>query len=230
MRMIVRAIRAGRVSVGIAAVLASGVIACGEDEIAPPAPVKPDTEEEEESGRDAGPGPGDAGGDSMDAGGPSVGRCDDELNPYSIAAPTEFFEVDDFRFELASDALRSVTGTVVDSTGVDNPGVITRAVLLATGAFLDEGCVTTQNGTSFRWQGVACQAGEGTLFNVMVVEPVKLAGFSGEITGGKTYRLTGYEIERYNDFSPGGGYWQDGGDDGATGQVSLWLTDICKPK
>jgi hypothetical protein len=184
-----------------------------------------------------GNGDGDGDGDGADAEAGSTADdildCDgDETNPDDISAPAEDFEVDDYRFELASQMRRTVEGIVVstDAAGSGAPSVIRRVILIATGSYLDDGCLIDQNGASFSWEGVACEAESGTLFNVLTLEPEELEGISRSARNGMKLRLTGYEIERFNDFSPGGGYFTDGGDNGTSGQVSLWLTQICETR
>jgi hypothetical protein len=57
--------------------------------------------------------------------------------------------------------------------------------------------------------------------------PEALAGLTALLAPGQVVRISGYEIERFLDFSSGGGFWSDGSDNGTTGQVSLWVTDVC---
>lgn len=159
----------------------------------------------------------------------TIARCDSEApNPFGIAPPSADTEVDDIRFELGSDTPRAVQGTVIEVDLVETPRAVARAVLVASGGFLDDGCLITQDGASFSWQGVACTAESGQLFNVLVVEPGELSGIAAAVRPGLSLRMSGYEIARYNDFSPGGGWYEDGGDDGDKGQVSLWLTQLCE--
>lgn len=160
----------------------------------------------------------------------TLAQCTSQDNPAGVAAPGPEEEVDDYRFALADGSIRSVEGTVLDTSTISTPSVIARAVLIGTGAFLDEGCITSQKGASYSWKGVACTAGEGTLLNVLVVEPDPWPGISLLAKPGMTVRFSGFEIDKFNDFSPGGGTWQDGGDNNGQGQVSLWLTDLCLPE
>ena len=201
------------------ALCATGSLAaCGEDALPPPAPRNPPA---------GGGGANDEGGDGDgDGTGPmatTLAACGSEANPAQIPAPAADFEHGSFRFELRSGTLRSIEGTALDATRVRDPNVIDLAVLIGTGAFLENGCIARQQGTSFSWEGVACQASDGELFNTFVVEPDSLAGMSGRVKVGATLRVSGYEIERFNDFSPGGGYWQDGGD-----VLRWWAGDIAK--
>jgi hypothetical protein len=154
--------------------------------------------------------------------------CGPNLNPFDVPPPEATFELDSWRFELRrASELRSVSGRVLATARGLTPNVIDRAVFLGTGAFLDPGCETDHDGDSYRWSGVACTVGPGTLFNTFLVVPEALAGLASLIASGPTVRISGFEIERFLDFSPGGGFWSDGGDDGTTGQVSLWVTDVC---
>jgi hypothetical protein len=157
----------------------------------------------------------------------ALAACETNRNVFDVPPPEATFERDSWRFELLGSELRSVSGTVLSTARGLTPPVIEQGVFLGTGAFLDPGCLTEQSGTSFRWSGVACTAGPGTLFNAFLVVPEALTGFTALIASGQTVRISGYEIERYLDFSPGGGFWSDGGDNGMTGQVSLWVTDVC---
>lgn len=156
-----------------------------------------------------------------------IGACSGERNPFAIEAPTPDFELDDYRFELRGENLRSVSGTVLRMRNVSDPAVIARAVLLGSGAFLDPECVTEQGETSFHWDGIVCKEAPGTLWNTFVVEPENLGGYAWLVEHGTDVRITGYEIERFDDYGPDGRYFVDGGDDGLTGQVSLFVTDIC---
>lgn|GEM_PF-5759202 len=154
--------------------------------------------------------------------------CGPSRNVFDVPPPSTTLQRDDRRFELRSATeLRSVSSTVLATARNLFPPVIEQAVFLGTGAFLDPGCATQQSGTSFRWSGVACTVGAGTLVNAFLVVPETLTGFTALIAPGQFVRVSGYEIERFVDFSRGGGFWLDGGDDGTTGQVSLWVTDVC---
>lgn len=154
-----------------------------------------------------------------------IATCGAGTNPYAIAPPAAEDQIGDWRFELSGGTIRSIEGTAVSVRGVGTPAVIEQAVLLGTGGFLDPGCALTHNGTSYRWSGVACEDTPGTLFNVFLVpgEAYTLP----EIEKDTRLRLSGYEIDKFKDYSAGGGYWQDGGDQGSQGQVSLWVTQIC---
>lgn len=156
-----------------------------------------------------------------------LGTCTDDLNPNNINAPSDQTELDNYRFELASTTLRTIEGTVISSVGITDPKPIDRAVFIGTGAFLSDGCITTQNGTSFQWKGVACQDSEGTLYNALLVDQDVFLKDDPEFKAGAKIRISGYEIEKFNDYAPGGGFWQDGGDNNGQGQISFWLTNVC---
>lgn len=153
--------------------------------------------------------------------------CSEPGSAEPIAPPAIDFERNDYRFELGAATVSSYEGTIIRTATISDPPVIDRAMFLGTGGFLDDGCVTTQDGTSFRWEGVACEATPGTLFNVFVVEPDALRGVSALYTGSEAIRVTGYPIAKFLDFSPGGGFWQPGSVNETQGQVALWVTDMC---
>jgi hypothetical protein len=157
----------------------------------------------------------------------ALSACSSERNRFKIEPPAADFERLDYAFMLRGNGLRSVSGTVLQARGVPDPAVIARALLLGDGAFLGIDCEVHQSNNSFRWRGRECKTTPGTLWNTFVVEPENLGNYAWLIEGGTRVRITGYEIERFEDLAAGNRSWADGGDDGLTGQVSLWLTDIC---
>ena len=161
---------------------------------------------------------------------PKLETCTSNDNPQNVSPPETDTEIKDFRFELKDQTIHTIEGTVISDVKIAKPKVIDRAIFLATGAYLDKGCSTTQNGTSYRWEGVACQASEGTIYNIFTLEHDAFVGASEQVSKGDKVRISGYEIEKFNDFSAGGGFWNDGSDNNGTGQVSLWLTNVCLVK
>lgn len=183
---------------------------CGEADTPAPAPPAPTGTETTQNSRTPAAG---------------IATCGADTNPDGITPPTAETQLEDWRFELSGSTVRSVEGTVLSTRGVTNPRVIEQAVLVGSGGFLESGCSVTHSGTSYSWSGIACQDTPGTLLNVFLVldEGVDLP----TIRQDARLRLSGFEIDRFKDYSAGGGYWQDGGDRGTEGQVSLWVTQIC---
>lgn len=157
----------------------------------------------------------------------ALSACVGERNPFMIEPPAADFERLDYAFMLRGNGLRSVSGTVLRARPVSDPAVIARALLLGDGAFLGVDCDIHQGNNSFGWRGRECKTTPGTLWNTFVVEPENLGNYAWLVDDGTRVRITGYEIETFEDREAGNRSWTDGGDDGLTGQVSLWLTDIC---
>lgn len=156
-------------------------------------------------------------------------ECGSDDNPTGVEPPAEDVEVDMMRFELESESIRTVEGQLIDATDIGSPRAIEKAFLVGTGSFLHEGCIVRQSGASYSWEGAACQLEEGTLINVLTVsgESAQFDDALAQATVDSNLRFQGYEVGRLIDVSPGGGFWMDGGDDGAQGQTTLWLTNIC---
>ncbi|QDG53174.1 choice-of-anchor D domain-containing protein [Persicimonas caeni] len=153
-------------------------------------------------------------------------RCSDPRG--DVPPPPE--DVQNYRLELESTDIVSYGGIVQEVDGVNESyaTLLRSAILTATGSFTHEGCIVSNNGASFRWEGAACTLEDGsTLINILTINGSDEAARQlGTVSAGDNIRVEGYEVRRIVDLSPGGGYWVDGGG-GDIGQQTMYVTRVC---
>ncbi|MBA2661631.1 MAG: hypothetical protein H0U74_05010 [Bradymonadaceae bacterium] len=141
-------------------------------------------------------------------------------------APAMPADIDGYTFDLESDAPVNYHGVVADLASISESyaPMLHRAVLIATGAYLSDYCTVSNTGASFRWEGLPCTEGDGTLYNVLGI------GLSEAITAqilsaavGDNVRFEGYDIERIKR----AGYWQDGGMSNGVGNRAMFISRVC---
>lgn len=160
---------------------------------------------------------------------PIIPSCNDELSD----VPMPVTEIGQYQLEMGQELEIRAEGQLIESDlvgGANTPRIIERALLLGTGGFVHEGCIVHNTGASFSWMGAACQMEGSTLYNALVVPASeRVTTQLKALQDGMTIRVEGYKIGRFTDFSPGGGWWEDGGGNPTAGeQISLYTTRICE--
>lgn len=139
--------------------------------------------------------------------------------------------INGYTFDLESPNLATASGRVRATTRTteSRAPMLERSYLLASGAYLNEFCEVSlgSNGTSFRWEGLPCTEGEGTLFNVITI-PLsdEIRAQIRTVSTGDTVQFEGYDIDRINRE----GWWSDGGVNNAgAGNRAMFITRVCDP-
>jgi hypothetical protein len=148
--------------------------------------------------------------------------CSDPA-PTPPALPTE---IDRYTFKLETGASVSYEGQVASLSGVSEmyAPMLKRAMLLATGSYLDEFCKISHNGAMWSWQGLPCQEGEGTLFNVMPIAlDAQVEAALASVKVGTRVRVEGVDIERIERE----GFWNDGGSSEREGNHAMFVSRVC---
>lgn len=160
---------------------------------------------------------------------PIIPSCNEPLED----VPMPVTEIGQYQLEMGQELEIRAEGALIESDMVGSsstPRIIERALLLGTGGFLHEGCIVGNTGASFSWSGAACQQDGSTLYNALVVPASeRVTKQLKALPDGINIRVEGYKINRFTDFSPGGGWWEDGGGSPEAGeQISLYTTRICE--
>lgn len=142
------------------------------------------------------------------------------------APPALPADIDRYTFKLESEQLASYGGEVRSLSGVSEQyaPMIDSAMLLATGSYLDEFCKISHSGGTWRWEGLPCQQGEGTLFNVMPIAlSAQIEAELASVKVGDQVRVEGFDIERVERE----GFWNDGGSSAREGNHAMFVSRVC---